>query len=263
MTTTAFVDGSTLSAASWANDVDTLTYNRLTSPAGTNTITGTGPASMTAYATGQLFSFIPANTNTGATTLNITPSGSSALGAKNVYANNAACIGGEIRANVPVFVFYDGTQFQILASGADTKFSALPAFSASAPPVANVTGDGTTYTIIFSTEIFDKGGNFDGTSTFTAPITGRYLLSANILMEQVGVAHTVVLVNIVTSNRTYTIFQANGSIADANGSIVISGTVLADMEAADTATVTVRAINGTKVVDISTSYFQGSFAGQT
>lgn len=126
MTTTAFIDGSTLSAAAWANDVDTLTYNRLTTPAGTNTITGTGPASMTAYAAGQIFTFIPANTNTGATTLNITPSGASALGAKNVFATNAAMVGGEIRQNVPVMVWYDGTQFQLLASAAHANLAAIP-----------------------------------------------------------------------------------------------------------------------------------------
>ena len=126
MTTTAFVDGSTLSAAAWANDTDTLTYNRLTTPAGTNTVTATGPASMTAYAAGQIFTFIPANTNTGATTLNITPSGGSALGAKNIFATNAACVGGEIRQNVPVMVWYDGTQFQIIGNGAFANIAAVP-----------------------------------------------------------------------------------------------------------------------------------------
>lgn len=86
----------------------------LASVSGTNTITATGPAAMAAYALNQVFIFIPAATNTGATTLNITPSGASALGAKNVFANGAACSGGEIVINVPVAVFYDGTQFNII-----------------------------------------------------------------------------------------------------------------------------------------------------
>lgn len=114
MSSTAFVNGSTLSDAGWANDVDTYVYSRLTSVSGTNTIVGTGPVSMTTYAVGQIFSFIPANTNTGATTLNITPSGASALGAKNVFCNGAACVGNEIRQNVPCEVFYDGTQFNLM-----------------------------------------------------------------------------------------------------------------------------------------------------
>ena len=114
MATTAFVDGSTLSAAAWANDTDTLVYGRLTSIVGTNTITAAGPASMTAYAAGQRWWFVPANTITGATTINITPSGGSALGARNIFANGIACVGGEMVANVPVHLFDDGTQLNII-----------------------------------------------------------------------------------------------------------------------------------------------------
>lgn len=87
----------------------------LTSVSGTNTITATGGAALSAYAGGQIFQFIPAGTNTGATTLNITPSGSSALGAKNVFHKGAACLGGEIVAGVPCVVVYDGTQFNIVS----------------------------------------------------------------------------------------------------------------------------------------------------
>ena len=83
-----------------------LTY--LTSVAGTDTITATCAPTPTLTA-GQIFRFIPAATNTGATTLNI-----SGLGAKNVYFNGAALVGGEILANVPVQVMYDGTQFNLL-----------------------------------------------------------------------------------------------------------------------------------------------------
>ncbi len=114
MSSTAFVDGSTLTAAAWFNDVDTFVYSRLTSVSGTNTIVGTGPVSMTAYATGQRFTFIPANTNTGAATVNITPSGGSALGAKNIFAYGAALTGGELVASVPAEIMYDGTQFNII-----------------------------------------------------------------------------------------------------------------------------------------------------
>lgn len=109
MAQTLFTDLVTLISASWLNDVDAGTYNSLSSVAGTNTITATGPTTVTAYAANQHFYFIPANTNTGATTLNI-----SSIGAKNVFWNNAACVGGELKQSVPVLVFYDGTRFQIV-----------------------------------------------------------------------------------------------------------------------------------------------------
>lgn len=117
MTTTRFVSGSTLSDGDgWANDADTVVYSVLGSVAGTNTITAAGPASMIAYVSGQRFFFIPAVTNTSATTINITPSGGSALGAKNIFAGGAACVGEELPALQPRLIEYDGTQFNIVGS---------------------------------------------------------------------------------------------------------------------------------------------------
>ena len=47
--------------------------------------------------------------------------------------------------------------------------------------VLNVTGDFTTYTVIFNTELHDAGTNFNTTTgTFTAPVAGRYLLSTSV-----------------------------------------------------------------------------------
>lgn len=87
----------------------------LTSVAGTaNAITATAPNSMTAYATGQRFTFIPASTNTSATTIII----NGISGAKNIFANGVACVGGEIIANLPTVIMYDGTQFNIDSSAA-------------------------------------------------------------------------------------------------------------------------------------------------
>lgn len=94
-----------------------MSLDPLSSVAGTNTITATA-VGLTAYASGQTFEFTPANTNTGAATLNVT-----SLGAKSIFYNNAALGGGELRASVPVRVKYDGTQFQLM--GAPANSSAL------------------------------------------------------------------------------------------------------------------------------------------
>lgn len=87
------------------------TYNYLTSVAGTNTVTATGALSLAAYAAGQCFWFIPANTNSGATTINI-----NSIGAKNIYNAGAACVGEELKAGVPAAIIYDGTRFHLLAT---------------------------------------------------------------------------------------------------------------------------------------------------
>jgi hypothetical protein len=88
----------------------------LSTVAGTNTITavvavqGSVTMAPTAYSTGMKFEFVPANTNTGATTINV-----NSLGAKNVFFDGRACVGGEIVQNIPCKVIYDGTQFNIIS----------------------------------------------------------------------------------------------------------------------------------------------------
>lgn len=190
MTTTSFVDNSTLIQASWLNDADTIVYGGLTSIAGTNTVTATGPASMTAYAARQLFWLIPANTNTGATTLNITPSGASALGAKAVQIGGVACAGGELLANFPALVEYDGTQFQIISGLFNRcRFAATPNLVTEANTIDDYLEDsfvgtltgcttaptGTIYmSKIGNIVIFDISTSFSGTSNATTKtITGQ------------------------------------------------------------------------------------------
>ncbi len=106
---------------------------------------------------------------------------------------------------------------------------------------ANVTGDGTAYTVVFDAEVFDQNADF-ASNTFTAPVTGRYQLNASVFLAGVAVANTIVL-QIVTSNRTY-----QEQINNLNGNDQIGFSVLADMDAADTATVSVTVSGGAKVV---------------
>ena len=117
MATTNFVDGVTLSAAAWANDIDTSAYAALTGVGGTaNAITATGPANYT-HAAGRFIRFLPASTNTGSTAIVITPSGGSALASRNIFWNGVACVGDEIRANIPCVLYDDGTQLNIVGNG--------------------------------------------------------------------------------------------------------------------------------------------------
>lgn len=121
------------------------------------------------------------------------------------------------------------------------------------------TGDGTVFVEPFGTEVFDKANNVNG-STFTASVTGKYLLSASMILTGIPGAATSSLAFITTSNRTY-----NGDFRNATGALVTTQyqvCVIADMDAGDTAIFAV-AINGsTKTADIFASanynYFSGS-----
>ena len=122
----------------------------------------------------------------------------------------------------------------------------------------DVTGDGTSYTELWPTEIYDQGADFSS-NTFTAPVTGRYLLTASIELLNVLTTHQNRRLQISTSNRTYQTI-ANAALAFTREGMTIS--VIADMDANDTAVVIVNVDNSTKTVDIladaTSNFFSGS-----
>ena len=137
-----------------------------------------------------------------------------------------------------------------------------PCFSAYANAnISNVTGDGTAYTVVFNTKIYDQGTNF-GTTTFTAPVTGKYLFTTLISSTGNAAANTVATLQIVTTARTYQLEYDPAKTFDANAIYGAQLNVIADMTANDTATVVLSVFNGTKIVGIYgnatlTTYFSG------
>jgi len=124
-----------------------------------------------------------------------------------------------------------------------------PAFNAyNSAQDANATGDGTAFTVDFDTIAFDQHGDF-AADTFTAPVTGRYLLNTIIEWSGGTGSTTAYTINIITSNKTYKAFQTVGSGSITQGAY--SGTVIADMDAGDTATIQFAVTNGTKVIDVN------------
>jgi hypothetical protein len=110
-----------LSAGSAATDSANIaqvqnSFGSFLTVAGTDTITATVSPSLTAYAAGQMFAFVAANTNTGAVTINI-----SSLGAKSITkTGTTALVAGDLTANYLYVVVYDGTQFQVVGVSATT-----------------------------------------------------------------------------------------------------------------------------------------------
>jgi hypothetical protein len=86
------------------------TYNLLSSVSGTNTITATATPTLTSYQAGATYSFIAANTNTGATTISI-----DGLVAKSITKNGSVALtAGDIQAGKMMLIEYDGTVFQLM-----------------------------------------------------------------------------------------------------------------------------------------------------
>jgi hypothetical protein len=154
-----------------------------------------------------------------------------------------------LTASLPMFT--DANKQLVTKSVADTRTAlnvGRPAFSAFlSSTIADVTGDNTAYTILFDTEIFDNASDYAPvTGIFTAPVTGKYQLTTNLLLVGLTTSHTTIRVYIVTTNRTY-YFYDYLSLAVSRG---IPLNVLADMDAGETAYVVVRISGGTKVVDV-------------
>lgn len=122
---------------------------------------------------------------------------------------------------------------------------------------ADVTGDGTVYTVVWGNEIRDAASNF-ASNTFTAPITGQYGLQAAVLLRQITTSYTSFIISIVTSNREYR--QTYIGTTNFN-SLPLSVSCYADMDAGDTATVTITVSGSTKVIDVDNDAKQNYFTG--
>ena len=112
-----------------------------------------------------------------------------------------------------------------------------PAFMATSGGPSNFSRN-TEVTVTFGSERFDIGTNF-ASNTFTAPITGKYLLQANVSFTDVQTGTNELQTKIVTSNHTYSDTFTPDHLLDASGSVNSTLSVVADMDASDTAVVKV------------------------
>lgn len=127
---------------------------------------------------------------------------------------------------------------------------------------ANVTGDGTSYTQVYDSEILDPCNEFvHGTGIFTATYDGAYSLSADILVGGLDAAnHDEIDVDIMTSNRSYRngIYNPTGTgLTNWNATIAVAA---ADMDAADTAYVR-TIVNGGGAARTADIEIGSSFSG--
>lgn len=131
-----------------------------------------------------------------------------------------------------------GDTGQILNIAGTHTATVQPAFLAyNSVDDTNATGNGTTVTVDFDTEVFDQGADF-ATDTFTAPITGRYLLTTTVSFLSVTSAADSAVLLLKTSNRNYRDRWDNTNDLPSLGALGLS--VVADMDAADTAIVTLK-----------------------
>ena len=116
---------------------------------------------------------------------------------------------------------------------------------------SNVTGDFTSYTVVFDTTVIDLNSDYDNTTgIFTTPYDGYYVFTASIGVTNLGAAHTT----------GKTIFLKNGSqfgaslrgnfynISDASNELQTNITVTCSLSASDTMAVLLQVGGGTQTV---------------
>lgn len=230
-----------------ASQVQDGTLTHLTSVSGADTITASAPIGLSAYATGQKFSFVSAGANTGAVTLNI-----NAIGAKSVTKDGTTALAADdIVSGAVCVVVYDGTQFQLVttksvpaasetvsgrvelataaevSTGTDTTRAVTPATLA--PVLAAITRGGSRQTAL-SGPVDSSGlpafGGSTGSTTVTASgtliVTAANGWNASGALDRVG----------SITNPSWTGLSTNGAmylyldIAE-NGACTPGGTTLA------------------------------------
>jgi hypothetical protein len=162
-----------------------------------------------------------------------------------------------------------GTIGQFLNSngtGNYPSFKSLPAFSAKVNSAQNnVTGDGTGFLVPFTNVLFNIGSNFDGTSTFTAPVTGIYEFGFNLTLTGVAVAHTFATFNMAVTGDGTSSPQVNiGVLATTTGTQVnLPFSNLVTLAAGGTMTLTVAVSGSTKTVNVVSGNLWGHMIQQT
>jgi len=117
----------------------------------------------------------------------------------------------------------------------------------------DVTGDGALHTVDFDTEIFDQNADQNG-DTFTAPVTGRYLVTTTVKIQGMTTDFSSRRLNIILSNRTIVpILIFGGAHAEITDTIGWAGVV--DMDSTDTLSIVIRADGAARIGDVMSGEF--------
>ena len=155
----------------------------------------------------------------------------------------------------------DGSEAMRIDNSGAVTMPKQPAFLAQPASTQNNFPINAVTTLVMGTERFDQNADF-ASNTFTAPVTGKYLLNVDIYAQNLDVDTSYYQLDLTTSNRTYyAVKSLSGNDADVTyHNFVIN--VLADMDANDTAVVRFNIPNsGTAQMDVlGGSSFSGYLA---
>ena len=145
--------------------------------------------------------------------------------------------------------------WEAVPTGTDCKFAVYHNAG-----TANVTGDGTAFTMTYGAEVFDTGSDF-ASNTFTAPVAGKYLFTCMVSLVGVLAAHTDGRIEIVTTQNDQMMIFSPGKIFESNTIVRPHISAIMDMDAGDTAFIRLNVYNAARVVDLQGTYLSNQFSG--
>ena len=123
--------------------------------------------------------------------------------------------------------------------------------------LSNVTGDGSLINpVIFNFAFFDQAANYNtATGLFTAPTTGKYLITANLTFSNLTLAHTSGWIRIVANGSTWQNNFNPGVSADVNGTYTASISGIFVLPVGSTASILAIVAGSTKTVGLLAPFF--------
>lgn len=169
----------------------------------------------------------------------------------HVHGGVTSPVGGNLDLSTYLLVGNGGSTGLAVGANGEVTSAVQPSFLAyTNVTLSNVTGDGTVYPLVTNVELWDLNGDYDGTSTFTAPITGKYMMVGRVTADgnTSGIEYGTLTLD--ASNRDYELVFNAWNISNGSESHTLECAAIVDMDASDTCIFKLTYDGGSKVIDL-------------